>query len=436
MSTKRRKKGGRVTPKGGASPGWARRGFSNDERLELAAIFAQLLRSARGELPADADPLTAELFASHAWRAFQQPNLVGHDGLMVLGGGFIDHAAADGSAEARRVLRALAAVAPAPYGPRAAAAAARLDAVADPAWAGALDAGVVPDEAWMSYDPVDDDGVSVLVGFGGGSGNHTVGVYIDHNLGGIAKDAFVVPQSVPTVLAKLRGHDDRVELRPIDLAEAAARWRAAFDMTDMTWEPPLSEDLRNLRALIVARLGALPAGGSVPASAPITDEEQDRLIGDFVASDDAVELVSSGRVARDDVELLAAAIVDYGTNYVEGTPLRFSPVMVECFCCDWAPRKLGVDAETFEKLPDVLRAWIRFAGGRRGIPAAAISLAVRAVDKYADEMLDAAANPGRWGPAKSIVHALLSRGIDPTDERAVQNFIASVNAEGGIDALV
>jgi hypothetical protein len=48
---------------------------------------------------------------------------------------------------------------------------------------------------------------------------------------------------------------------------------------------------------------------------------------------------------------------------------------------------------------------------------------------------ESSAPVGKLCSPQAIVHALLSRGIDPTDERAVQDFIDSVNAEGGIDAL-
>ena len=44
------------------------------------------------------------------------------------------------------------------------------------------------------------------------------------------------------------------------------------------------------------------------------------------------------------VEHIAHQILTFSLDYVEGTPLRFSPVMVELFCCDWAPRKIAGDA--------------------------------------------------------------------------------------------
>ncbi|MDQ1426927.1 MAG: hypothetical protein QOK39_403 [Acidimicrobiaceae bacterium] len=436
MSGKRHKKGGRVTPKGTGRLGGPLGGLSNDERLALAGIFALLIKSARKELPFDADPLVVELWASQTWGIFAGQELVGADAEAILGGGMIDHAARKPSVEARRVLRALAAVAPAPYGDRAQAAAERLTAFPDPAWAELLADGVVPGEGWMWYDPVDDDGVSVMASFTYAGVAHSVGVYIDHNLSGLAKDAFVVPIPPSDVVATIASAGETIEYRQIDLAEVAARWRAAFEVTDMTWEAPVSDDLPVLRALVTSRLRTLPDGDAGPVRVEVDDEERELLLTAFLRSAGARELIRSGRADAGDIEMLAANIVSFCLDYVEGTPLRFSPVMVEMFCCDWAPRKIGADADAFAVLADVLREWIRFAGGRRGIPEEAISAALGAVDDHVAEMLEAAADPRSWGPAKSIVHAMLAKGVDMGDEAAVQEFIYRLNAEGGIDALV
>jgi hypothetical protein len=432
VSGKRHKRGGRVTPKGTG----ALEGFTSDQRRGLAEIFAQVLRAARRELPADEEALVVELWASHLWSVFEGQELVGHDVLAMFGGGLISHAAAHPSAESRRVLRALAAVAPTPYGLRAAAAAERMTAFPDTPWAATLAEAVVPDEAWLGYDPVDDDGVNVMVGFDGARGHHTVGIYVDHNLGGMAKDAFVVPVTIAEVLAKLRTDDDSAEYRRVELAEAAARCRAAFEVTDLSWDPPVSDDLLHLRAVVAARLRALPGGGRAPVRDEVDEDGRDQLVSDFLASDEIVALVAAGRVEASAAELLAANIVTYALDYVEGALLRFSPVMVELFCCDWAPRKIAADVDTFAVLPDVLRAWIRFAGQRRGIPEAAIDDTVEAVDEHVEEMLEAAADPESWGPAKTVVQEMLAQGVDMDDEAAVESFIDRLNAEGGAGALV
>jgi len=86
------------------------------------------------------------------------------------------------------------------------------------------------------------------------------------------------------VLAKLQEGDDepgRINYREISLEEAAARWMEALEMTDMTLDPPTSEDLDRLRALVMVRLSQTATrregsgaaqhgrGGAGPAPGPV-----------------------------------------------------------------------------------------------------------------------------------------------------------------------
>ncbi|MDQ1417957.1 MAG: hypothetical protein QOF81_3570, partial [Acidimicrobiaceae bacterium] len=125
----------------------------------------------------------------------------------------------------------------------------------------------------------------------------------------------------------------------------------------------------------------------------------------------------------------------FSLDYLRGTPLRFSPVMVEMFSLDWAPRKIPASEDAFTLLPDVLAAWIRFVGGRRAIAEESISEAVEAVYRYAPEMIDLSLDPTNWDPAKTIALAVQQRGIDITDRVALGEFMAEVNRRGGIDVL-
>jgi len=372
------------------------------------------------------------------WSVCEGSVLIGMDALEVFAGGIISHAAKRATPAALAVLQALGAVAPEPYGARARREADRLTkaGVAQRRWAGAL-GRATPTDAWLSYDPIDDDGVSVMVGFDGPGGADTVGIYIDHNLGGLAKDAFAVPASLAEVLARLRANKELAgpAYRRIPLGEVAARWREAFKMTDMTLDPPTTVDLNHLRALVLARLATLPRDGVVPAPQEIGQDERERLLTEFLESGETVGRWGPDGADAEELELLAHQVMTFSLDYVVGTPLRFSPVMVEIFCLDWAPRKIAADREAFIFLPDVLAAWIRFAGSRRGIPEGSIAEAVAAAYEHAPEMIELSQDPGTWGPAKTMALAIQRRGIDISDQAALDNFVAEVNRNGGIDVL-
>ncbi|MHB8681439.1 MAG: hypothetical protein ACYDA2_05010 [Acidimicrobiales bacterium] len=295
--------------------------------------------------------------------------------------------------------------------------------------------------AWLSYDPVDDDGVNVMVEFDGTAGPSTVGLYVDHNLGGMAKDAFVVPAGIDEVRAKLQeshsGDDEVVAYREITLEEAAARWREALVVTDVYLDPPSSEDLDYLRALIRSRLVMLPDGEDVPAPEKVGEDERDNLVSEFLESDETVGLwrVKDDYGENETVERLSHQILTFGLDYVVGTPLRFSPVMVEMFCLDWAPRRIAMNGDAFTLLPDVLAAWIRFVGRRRELPDSSFREAVEAAYEYAPEMIELSQDPEAWGPAKTMALAIEQRGLDLTDQQALDDFVDEVNHQGGIDVL-
>lgn len=435
MGGQRKKKGGRVTPKGGA-PGR----LTAAERAGLDDIFEQILRSAPKDLSDELPPLAVEVWASEMWSMWANSEVIGIDAVEVFAGGVIKHAAKRATSGALITLRALGAVAPEPYGSSARREANRLAStgLAEPTWAAALGAGE-PTVAWLTYDPIDDDGVSVMLGFDGPAGPSTIGVYVDHNLGGMAKDIFVLPDAINEVLVELQEDDEPgpVEYREISLEEAAALCTGALELTDMTLDPPTSEDFVELHALVTARLSKLPSGRAFPVPPTMTEEERDQLLAQFLDSDETVGLWgSSSEDNRGDViEHLAQHMLSFSLDCVLGTPLRFSPVMVEIFCLDWAPRQVAIDGDGFTLLPDVLAAWIRFVGRRRGIPEEAIAEAVKAAHEYAPEMIELSQDPEEWGPAKILSLGIQQRGIDPTDQAALYDFVSEVNNNGGIDVL-
>jgi hypothetical protein len=84
---------------------------------------------------------------------------------------------------------------------------------------------------------------------------HAVGIYIDNNLGVMARD-ILLADSIEQVERLVAGHPadvGEIRVESIEPAEAFARIHAAMERTDMTIEPPIGEDYRRLRALARSR---------------------------------------------------------------------------------------------------------------------------------------------------------------------------------------
>jgi len=280
----------------------------------------------------------------------------------------------------------------------------------------------------MCDDDGFDDGLSVMVEFAApGAEPHTLGIYIDHNLGGLVKDVFVAgPLAEVREQFELRTpyHHDLV-LRELDLAEARARVEEALEILDHTLEPPVDEDVRPLRAFVKARIRTLPEGGAGREEEPeVTPEEREQLLADFLDSPEG-----HSRRGDEGAEDIVELAIDFGADYNHGGPLRWSPVAVEIFMMSWLARKVMRESELFERVPDVLADWVKYSGRRRGVPAAALREAVAAVERHREAMLGVVTDPGAWGPAKTFAMAAQQAGVDLSDHDALNAFIERHNDE-------
>jgi hypothetical protein len=334
-----------------------------------------------------------------------------------------------GSAKALATLRALSGVGVSTDRDRARAAADRLAAcgVREPVWASGVGAGR-PVTAALQHEAAFDDGVSVIIEFDGyGDEPHTLGIYIDHNMGGLIKDVFLTgPLSDVRAKLSVRAPNGvQLTVRDLELAEARARIVAALDVLDHTYDPPVDEDVSRLRALIEARVDLLPAGFELGDDyEEIPQAERERMLEAFLATPHGERWAGD-----EDAEDVVATAIDFGADYNYGGPLRWSPVVVEIFMTGWIAQKVIREPAFFERVPDVLPDWVAYAGSRRGVPPEALNEAIEAVAFYRDDMLDAVGDPDAWGPAKAFAVVAQSAGVDLSDPAALDEFVEQYNEQ-------
>ena len=270
------------------------------------------------------------------------------------------------------------------------------------------------------------DGDNVLVGVRLVTGEElTAVVYIDHNMGTLVKDAFVVPDSVEAVLNLMRDTCDDPDTRFVDvpLADARARIVDAIRLAVMTYPPFETETWPACRPLVEWAVGLLPDGGRGYERPEWSGADQDELAERFFDSE------IGARLDSDDHRDLLDSILWFGAGYGPGDPLRWSPVAVEILLLDWIPRKIVAPADYLAKAPALLRAFIRFCHAEREIPSHLTEDTLGAVDKWEPEYRAAIRTPRPQGPA-----ALLA-AVDPLWDYEAMLLGYLERAVGGADAL-
>lgn len=258
-----------------------------------------------------------------------------------------------------------------------------------------------------------------------------VGVLIDRNLGGLAKDVLLAEsiEQVAVSMGRFPTADEaELEMKRVEPAVAAGLIRAAIARTDMTWDPPVENDFWSGRALALQRADLTPGAVEPPEPTELPVEERDRLRDEFLASPEGCESAPVG-----DEVWVASLAIDFCVGYTDGDPLRWSPVVVELFMTDWVPRKVLATPELLACLPGALDAWVRFAARRRRVPEWAVNETRGSISKWAEEMVKAASDPAFDGPSKRFLLAAKAAGVDLENEQALGTFIKGWNARSELD---
>jgi hypothetical protein len=300
-----------------------------------------------------------------------------------------------------------------------------------PDWLSGLDQARVEPDVWF-LTHVLGDGDDYLIGVTLPSGHALSAlVYVDHNLGSVVKDAFVVPGLLEDLALKVGTtiDDPDQSLTRTDAASARAVMEAAIDHGSRLYPPLESDSWPMCRPLVEWMLRMLPSGGVASGPREWSDEEMAAVAAEFFASPFGISF------DREDERSLLDSLLWFATTYATGDPWRWSPVTVEMLLADRFPRKIIAEPSYLAKLPDLLRAYIRYCHDRNGIRADLTSETLAAVDHYEPDYLQLI-DSDRQRAMAGLASALLeSERIEHlSDEELHLEYIA--DEVGGVDALV
>lgn len=230
-----------------------------------------------------------------------------------------------------------------------------------------------------------DDGENVFVGLTWPDGvGATFVLYVDHNMGTLVKDAFVLPLAYDEVMAQYRtiieAGQTVAELRP---AEARARLEQALAQNDRTLPPIETDSWPSCRPLVEWVLRRLPDGGA-------GFELQDWGDSSLVSLAAEIARSPSGAVADlsiDEVRDVVVPLLRMASGTAHGDPLRWSAVSVEVALLGSPAVLQAVQPALHPRVPDVLAMLVRVAHGRRGVSAEGTMLALASLAEWTPSYL-------------------------------------------------
>lgn len=289
-----------------------------------------------------------------------------------------------------------------------------------PDWLVGLGQARIEPEVWL-LTHVLGDGDDYFVGASLPSGHALAAlIYVDHNLGTVVKDAFVVPEPVHDLVEKATSTmtDPDQSMTAVDPGLARAVVEDAIDHGSRLYPPLESDSWPMCRPLVEWLVRQLPEGGALPERKEWSDEESAAIADDFFASS-----FGTGLDYADERGLLRS-VLWFGTDYGPSDPLRWSPVNVEMLLTDWVPRKIVAEPAYLAKLPDLLRAFVRYCHRRREIRPALTEETLAAVDHWEPEYQRTIRSERPQGPA-----ALLA-GMLPSTADEEEPSVADIMLEG------
>ena len=213
------------------------------------------------------------------------------------------------------------------------------------------------------------------------------------------------PARVLRELRKTARLEPYAVLDQVDPAEARRLLEEGLAATDASWEPEVSDELRQFRALALARCRAMPEPDRPAQPVPeIDDAQRDAIVAEFLASAPAADLPEEA--ARYGARLL----VDFGVDYDAGKPLRVSPAKIAGFLLDWVPAKVILDDADRDALLGVVSAWVRWAGERTGLDPAAVAQLLDVARDCGEDFREAYDQGADASPIRQFLHGLDTGG--------------------------
>lgn len=404
-------------------------------REQIVPAFVAMLDDAA---PPD-DPAALEQLAATVLVPLEQPDVPDDVGIAV-----VEAIEARRDPDGAGMLAALGVIAAEPLAAQAGAAAERLagEGIVAPAAAGL---GTLAVEDAVRIDGPGAELLVVLLRRPGARDVQAALLAIEHEdtEGALVECALTPPAPVVEARELLDGVDGGAPPEPIAPDELAARVVAAAQRA-VDAEIALGHEAGPALAIVSRALTGDPTGLPRPAVLAPWEDDDEELIVDAAADEEGFhrvmeELLSEleqharathppGGVVWRHGDFVASSMLQWKGGYDDGRLGRWTQADLAEYLLDYFPRKVSVDEETLDAVPECVRAFLGFLDARGSLSGEPLEQLEQGLKALREEFHTRARDSSQWGLAKSMVMQMHAEGVDPSAPGALDAWTADFNA--------
>ena len=127
-------------------------------------------------------------------------------------------------------------------------------------------------------------------------------------------------------------------------------------------------------------------------------------------------------------DFIATTMLQWKGGYDDGRLGRWTSADLAEYLLDYFPRKVTVDAETLDAVPECVKAFLAFMHARGSLSGEPLEVLEQALDVLGEEFNTQAQDSSRWGLAKSMFMRMQTKGVDPSQPSAIDAWMDDFNS--------
>jgi hypothetical protein len=127
-------------------------------------------------------------------------------------------------------------------------------------------------------------------------------------------------------------------------------------------------------------------------------------------------------------DFIATTMLQWKGGYDDGRLGRWTSADLAEYLLDYFPRKVTVDAETLDAVPECVKGFLAFMQARGSLSGEPLAVLEQALDVLGEEFKTHAQDSSRWGLAKSMFTRMQTEGVDPSQPSAIDAWTEDFNS--------